>query len=126
MNKAEAEFTTRAKAWIKETLPTSLWEVKHSRGKTLLNLSEIKEHQINWLKAATTKKGCSWKIPDTGYGFNPCDGFNFKNSQGYVIICFPTWTVAIEIQVLLLIKTPSISEEKARRISAYSILTRDI
>lgn len=126
MNKDEAAFTTRAKAWIKSELPTCAWEVKHTRGKTKFTLSELKEHQINWLVASTKKSGCSWKIPDTGYGYNPFDGFNLKGVQAFVIIAFPTWVVAIEIQTLLLIKEPSITEEKARRISLYSILTRDI
>lgn len=126
MNKDEAEFTTRAKAWIKSELPTCAWEVKHTRGKLFFNLSELKEHQINYLKAATSKRGCSWKIPDTGYGYNPFDGFNLKGVQAFVIIAYPTWVVAIEIQTLLLIKESSISEERARRISLYSIQTSNI
>ena len=126
MNKQEAEFTTRAKAWIKSELPTCSWEVKHTKGSTRFNLSELKEHQRDWLLASTKKTGASWKIPDTGYGFNPFDGFNLKNEKAFVIIVFPTWVVAIEIQTLLLIKTPSITEEKARLISLHSIQTKDV
>lgn len=126
MNKDEAEFTTRAKIWIKTELPTCAWEVKHTRGSDRFTMSELKEHQINWLLAATKKGGISWKIPDTGYGYNPFDGFNLKSEFAFVIICFPNWVVAIEIQVMVLIQEASISEEKATRIAAFKIPTSNI
>ncbi len=76
--------------------------------------------------AATTKHGMVWKIPDTGYGFNPFDGFIFKNTSAYIIIVYPTNTYAIEIRVLQAWEASNatakvLPETDAHRLSIYSI-----
>lgn len=126
MKKHEAIATTKCQGWIRKTLPTCGWEIKHTRGSTSFRVSELKEHQINWLLATTTHDGAIWKIPDAGYGYNPFDGFLLKDVNGFLIIIYPTWTVAIEIKLFLLkAKKPSISEEEALKIAWFKILTKD-
>ena len=127
MQKLEAKFTARIEKWFAKTVLTSSpFEIKHTRGKPRFTLSELKEHQKDWLLACTSKTGCTYKMPDTGYGFNPFDCFHYKNADSYVVIVFPNWIVAIEIRVLLLVKEPSITEEKALKLAYLKILTSDI
>lgn len=127
MNKQEAGVTAKINKWLQSMVKSSCpFEIKHTRGKTRFNLSELKEHQRNWLLAATTKRGCTWKIPDTGYGYNPFDSFHFKNSDAYVVIQFPTWVCAIEIRDLLKVTTSSITEDRAGRISRFRVLSKDL
>lgn len=127
MKKLEASITTRINKWFPSMIKTSSpYEVKHTRGSLRFAMRELKEHQRDWLLACASPTGCTFKIPDTSYSASPFDCFHFKNATSYVIIVFPTWIVAIDIKVLMLIKETSITEEKARRISAFSIQTKDV
>ena len=127
MQKEEAKVTTKLKKWYHSVAETSgPIEVKHSRGKTIFNLRELKKHQRDWLKAATTEHGCWWKIPDVGHGYNPVDVLFYKNAPAYVIIAFPTWVCAIHIDDILILNSPSIDEGTAVQISAFKVLLSDL
>lgn len=127
MNKQEAGKTANINKWLAAVVQQSApWEIKHTKGKKMFALKDLEEHQKNYLLAATTKKGCTWKIPDTGYGYNPFDSFHYKNTEAYVVIVFPTWVCAIEIRVLLTHKKTAISEETARRLSKFTLQSKDL
>ena len=127
MKKLEADVTNKLKPWIVDvTKVSSPIEVKHTRGKNRFNMRELKEHQIDWLHAATTEQGCWWKIPDTGYGFNPFDVMFYKNSHAYVTIVFPQWACTISIQEIIKITAPSITEDEAVSISTFTMLSSNL
>ncbi len=68
MNKKEADIT-REKVkywWLKVCPDSSPCEVKHTRGEKKFPLSELVEHQRNYLLSSATKRGFVWKIPDAG------------------------------------------------------------
>lgn len=127
MKKLEAEITTKLKSCYHSVAETSgPIEVKHTRGKSRFNLSELKEHQKDWLLAATTERGCWWKIPDTGMGYNPFDVLFYKNAPAYVIIAYPTWVCAIHIHDIVILNSPSIDEETALQLAVYKVLYKDL
>ena len=108
-------------------MPTSSpWEVKHTRGEATFNMRELKEHQRNWLLAATTPHGCTWKIPDLGNGYAPFDVLHYKNTPAYVAIAFPLFVVVIEIRAILKHTEPSLSEQDALLLSLWSCQTRSL
>lgn len=127
MKKREANITTKLKLWYHSVAETSgPIEVKHTRGKNTFLMSELKEHQRDWLLAATTEHGCWWKIPDTGFSASPFDVLFYKNAVALVVIAFPTWVVAIHIQDLIIINSPSIDEETALQIAAFKVKLSDL
>lgn len=120
MKKAEATQTPKVMKWMQAILPrSSPFEIKHTRGEVYFLMKELKEHQRNWLMACTTKDGCTWKIPDVGYGYNPFDAFHFKKAKAYVVIVYPTSIVAIEIRNLKKVKGPRLEELEAHKIATY-------
>lgn len=127
MSKQEAAITKKIEVWFAKTVDTSSpFEIKHTRGATRFNLRELKKHQVDWLLACSSEKGCTWKIPDTGYGYNPFDCFHYKNAPSYVVIAYPKWICAIHIQDIVVIGGSSLDEETAVQISAFKILTKEI
>ena len=127
MNKQEAQITTKLKKWYHSVAETSgPIEVKHTRGKNTFNLKELSEHQIDWLKAATTNHGCWWKIPDTGYGANPFDVLFYKNAPAYVIIAYPVWVVAIHIDDITLLDLKSLDQDTGLQISRFKVKLLDL
>jgi hypothetical protein len=127
MKKLEAKETTKINKWFSKVVKTSSpWEIKHTRGALSFDVSEIADHQINWLLAATTEGGCTWKIPDAGFGYNPFDTMHYKKTDAYIIICFPTMVYAIEIRVLLATKLQSLPEAKANSISWFKAKLQDL
>ncbi len=127
MKKLEAEITTKLRLWYLSVAETSgPIEVKHTRGKDRFNMKELKEHQIDWLLAATTEKGCWWKIPDTGFGASPFDVLFYKNADAYVAIAYPTWVCFIHITDIVIINSPSLDEETALQISTFKVLVGNL
>jgi len=122
MRKQEAALTAVINRWFALIVPqSSPWEVKHTRGGNRFRMAELKEHQRNFLFAATTPTGCTWKIPDLGDGYAPFDTIHYKNTPAYVLIAFPKMLVAIEIRDMPFDKS-SITEEEALRLSLWSCL----
>jgi penicillin-binding protein-related factor A (putative recombinase) len=129
MQKREAAITTKINKWFSLVVPTSSpWEVKHTRGKNSFPWRELKEHQRNYLFAATTQTGCTFKIEDAGYSHPPFDVLHYKNTDAFVIITFNVWTAVIEIRTVLRLieKHTSISEEEALENSVYKILNKSL
>lgn len=127
MNKLEAQVTTKLKKWYHSVAETSgPIEVKHTRGKKLFTMSELKEHQRDWLLAATTEHGCWWKIPDEGHSYNPFDVLFYKNAPAYVIIAYPTWVCCIHIHDILMINSPSLDEETALQMACFKVKLKDL
>lgn len=127
MNKAEAKITAAINKWFSKIVPTSSpWEVKHTRGDKVFHMDEIAEHQYNYLYAATTDYGCTWKIPDTGYSYNPFDVIHYKNTPAYVIIVYPLNVYAIEIHNIMKIKKPSLDEATALKLSEFTTKLSDL
>lgn len=122
MRKEEAAITPRINKWFAPIVPTSSpWEVKHTRGSLYFNMSELREHQKNYLLAATTPRGCTFKIEDAGYNHPPFDVLHYKNTPAYVIIAFPTLVAAIEIRTLLRYDAKSLTEDEAVAMASWSI-----
>lgn len=91
-------------------------------------MKELKEHQKNYLLAATTDHGCTWKIPDTGFAYPPFDTLSYKNTDAYVVIVFPIITAAIDVRDLLsyVKDETTISESEAIAIAKYTIETKKL
>lgn len=120
MQKQEAKVSPKVAKWFFSVIPKSCpLEIKHTRGENYFNIYELKEHQKNYLLAATTKKGFYFKIPDQGYSFLPCDYVHYKKAKSYVAIVYPTTVYAIEIRALLQIKERTLSQEEAGRICSF-------
>lgn len=120
MNKQEAKITPDIMKKFSLIIPKSApFEIKHTRGKDYFLISELKEHQINWLLACGTKKGCTWKIPDSGFCFNPFDILHYKNNKAYVAIVYPKNTYAIEIHDMIKIQTKRLTELQASKIASF-------
>jgi len=118
--KSEADKSNEVMKWFLTKVGTSCpVEIKHTRGKEYFNMRELKEHQKAWLLLATTDIGSYWKIPDTGYGYNPFDYLLYKNSEAYIIIIYPDVTWAISIHDIIKFKGPKLSNEEACNISSY-------
>ncbi len=120
MKKQEANKTPEVMKAFSLLVPKSApFEVKHTRGKDYFLMSELKEHQINWLMACGTKKGCTWKIPDAGFSFNPFDCLHYKNNKAYVVIVYTRMAYVIEIHDLIKFKGTKLNEEEAFNLSSY-------
>ena len=128
MQKQEAQITPRVnkwcQSWLKESTP---WDVKHTRGENRFQLREIKDHQLDYMLAATTYRGFIFKIEDAGYRHPPCDTVFYKNAQnaGFAIV-FPNFTCYITALDIERIKKPSITELTALKYSIKHIRNSDL
>jgi len=123
MRKQEAEITPHVNKWCLKWLPESTpWDVKHTRGKDRFDLSELYDHQLDYMLAATTPHGFVFKIEDAGYRHPPCDTVMYKNAKnaGFAIV-YPETVFYIRALDIELITTPSISFKVAEAIAINSI-----
>ena len=121
--KPEADITPKVMKWCQSKIATSCpLKIKHTGNSNNFLMSNLLQHQRDYLLAATTLKGMSWKIPDANIGYNPFDCIFYKNTRAYVAIVYPRWTFAIEIRKMLKIKT-SINEDEAIKLARFTILT---
>lgn len=97
MNKNEQKFSTRFRLWAKTNMPSCVIEIKHTRGLDKFRCRELKDHQYWSLKAARSRSGLAYKIPDDGMGSKPFDMIIMRKALAYVVIRFATDTVAIDI-----------------------------
>lgn len=130
MNKQEAAITTRINKWFPRMIGQSCpYEVKHTRGEVTFKLRELKQHQRDYLLAATTEHGMHWKIPDTGFGQCPFDSFVFKNSPAFVIIAYPTFVFALnieEVDNMILNDQKTLSEDEANAYAVFGIEIKNL
>lgn len=118
--KHEAAFTTKFRRWASEHVGTGAYEIKHTRGSNSFYCAELKEHQIDALKAAKGKYGLAYKIPDEGLAYRPFDMFVLKGSRAWVVIAYPKAFVVIDIDKFLCWKEPSLSYEQALGLSTFT------
>jgi len=128
MRKQEAEITPRVNRWVQSWIPESAaWDVKHTRGSDRFEMREIKTHQRDYLLAAGTDHGFTFKIEDAGYRHPPCDTVCFKKAQycGFAIV-FPEFTCYILAGVIDIINEPSITSDRAKKLSVKTVMNRDL
>lgn len=97
MNKSEQKFSGRFRLWAKQAMGACVLELKHTRGVDRFRCAELKEHQYWSLKAAKSRTGLAYKIPDDGMGSKPFDMLVLKKMPAYVVIRFASGTVLIDI-----------------------------
>lgn len=85
----EAAFTSRFRLWAKRNLGTCAVEVKHTRGRDVFHTRELKEHQLMSLLAAQSDTGLAYKIPDDGRAYKPFDMVLYRNSDAWLVVCYP-------------------------------------
>lgn len=100
MKKAEAQFTSKFRLWARDHIGNGAYEIKHTRGKDYFSMSELKEHQFAFLKAANGKTGISYKIPDDGVSYKPFDMFVMKRFPAYVVIAYKDLFAVIPVKRL--------------------------
>lgn len=90
MNEQETKWRPKFIRWIKEQrqLQTCIYELKHTRGKNVFTLSELKEHQRTRLDNADSDRGYQYTIPNSSLGNKGVDGVYFRNAVVYVAINF--------------------------------------
>jgi hypothetical protein len=128
MRKQEAEITPRVNRWVQSWIPESAaWDVKHTRGSDRFDMREIKPHQRDYLLAAGTKHGFTFKIEDAGYRHPPCDTVCFKKAQycGFAIV-FPEFTCYILAGVIDIINDPSITSDRAKDLAVKTVMNKDL
>lgn len=119
MIKLEAQFTPRVNRWVQSWIPESAaWDVKHTRGSNRFEMREVADHQRDYLLAAGTDHGFTFKIEDAGFRHPPCDTVFFKKAKwcGFAIV-FPNFTCYILAKDLDQVEIPSITEEYAKRLA---------
>ena len=120
VERLEANLTAKVNKWMaSKVLRSCPWEIKHTRGKDSFAMRELRQHQLDYLEAATTPKGCTWKIPDTGIGYAPFDTIHYKNNVAFVVIVYPEIVVAIHIWDILEVHTPSLHVDDAVKLSEF-------
>ena len=130
MHKQEAAITTKINKWFPlVVLKSCPYEVKHTRGAATFKYKELKQHQRDYLLAATTSRGMHWKIPDTGFSQNPFDCFVFNNAPAFVVIVYPEQVYAIEIGLIefqIEAGNNVLTEDKAATLALYRIAVKDL
>jgi hypothetical protein len=119
MRKQEAAITPRVNRWVQSWIPESAaWDVKHTRGANRFDMREIKPHQRDYLLAAATDHGFTFKIEDAGFRHPPCDTVFFKRAGwcGFAIV-FPEFTCYILAGVINIVEDPSITPDRAKDLS---------
>lgn len=124
--KKEAEFTTRVRSWLRDNVGSGAFEIKHTRGENRFLMSELREHQLDALKAVRSRVGLAYKIPDDSVSFKPFDVFILREEAAWVVIAFPKEFVVIDINKIVKWTAPSLSDKDALAmasfIAPYSVL----
>lgn len=127
MTKEEARVTPFVNRWFRKNCPESApFEIKHTKESIHFAMNDLEEHQVQWLTSCSSEVGCIWKIPDANIGHNPFDCFFYKNSPAYVVIMYPTNTVAILIEKIIKYPHSHLPEHRGVMASSFHGLTKDI
>ena len=118
--KSEARFTTRVRKWLRDRVGQGAYELKHTRGSPRFRMSELKEHQRDFLKAANGKAGVAYKIPDDGVAYKPFDMFVLKRTPAWVVIGYPDGFTVINIKRLCAWKEPSLHYNDAMLMASFT------
>lgn len=102
MKKSEQKFQTEFNTWLKTVYKrTGAYELKHTRGKSYLPFSEVKEHQIRALQIA--KNGVlAYKIPDDSMSYKPFDCISLAGEPARVVIKYSDFFVLIDVETFVL------------------------
>lgn len=125
MQKREALFQTQFNSFLRnEFKQTGVFELKHTRGKDSLPFSEVKEHQLNALRAC--KHGTfAFKISDIGMVFNPFDCFSMHHVPAFVVIKFPAAFYMIDVDAFIEERNSSVRKSLTEvRAKAIAFLSR--
>lgn len=120
MKKREQAFTTYFRHWLKANpMDSAAFELKDTRGKDYFPYSELKQHQIDALKAV--QETFSYKIPDDSLGSKPFDLIYYNSENAFVVIKYPRAFYIISIDSFLKSKRTtlrkSLVESEAKCIS---------
>lgn len=128
LNKREANWsTTIFRSWVlKHFNHSAIFEVKHTRGKSLFPFKEVKEKQRSKMLQIRHDKFL-WKNPDTG-DETPPDFFLLVKEPTFVVIKYPKGVAIIPIDTFLLeekrSKRKSLTWERANELSTVSFDAR--
>lgn len=91
-------MTPKVLAWFRKNYHFSVaLEIKSSQTNSIAK-STLLDHQLKALLQVKTDHGLSFKIPDTGHMKLPFDAFQMKNTQAFVVACFPKHGVCLAIK----------------------------
>ncbi len=128
MKKREADFSLVLRHWIKAEMPfrdSCAIEVKQTRTNRL-PFSDVQEHQIDALQAASTYMGLLYKAPDDSRGVKPFDFFYMKNAGAWVVIKYPGQFSVISKDAFLAEKKrseeKSLTKERAEAIAWKTVV----
>lgn len=125
MKKREAEFGTLFRHWLKtQRFTSAAFELKQTTG-TSLPFSDVPDHQLDALQAATTDHGILYKAPDDSRGVKPFDFFYLRNEPAYIVIRYPNSFHIISVGTFLFekerSKRKSLTQERASDIAIVSV-----
>jgi len=84
-------------SWFEKNYPHSVaLEIKSTNGNTIPR-SSLKDHQLKALLSVRSDHGLIFKIPDSSRTRLPFDAFQMKNTQSFVIACFPKHKICLAI-----------------------------
>ncbi len=111
MKKREAQFGLKFRQWLKENpMKSALFELKQTTTGRLA-YSAVKQHQIDWLRAAKSKYGALYKPMDFQGVQLPCDYLYVRKGGGWVVIRYPKVFCIIDVDEF--IKARDSSKEKS-------------
>jgi len=121
MIKREANFGLLFRHWLrKEPMISAAFELKQTRTNSI-PFSDVKEHQVDALCAASSRQGILYKIPDDSAGIKPYDYCYLKHALAFVVIRYPQFFCLIEVEAFLKekesSKRKSLTSERAKAIS---------
>ena len=119
MRKDEARFATRFRKWARDRVGQGAYELKHTRGSDRFRMSELKEHQRDFLKAANGRAGLVYKIPDDGVAHKPFDMFVLKRTPAWVVIAYPAGFAVINIRRICAWGEPSLHWNDAVAMASF-------
>lgn len=119
--KREAEFGVLFRHWLKSTaMISAAFELKQTTSNSL-PFGAVKDHQIDGLSAAASRKGILFKIPDDSRGIKCFDYFYLRHSLAFVVIKYPKFFCLIELEEFLRekenSKRKSLTSDRAKAIS---------
>lgn len=125
MQKREADFTLRFRAWLRANPQISAaFELKQTTGSSL-PFSNVQEHQADALQAVKSKHGLLYKAPDDSRGVKPFDLFYLRQEPAFVVIKYPDAFHLIDIDTFLLEKSrskrKSLTSVRAEQLSTVTV-----
>lgn len=128
MKKRESNFTSAFRRWAMFQ-PSAAWEVKHTRGRPSFLMRELKQHQVDALRAVKGPYGFAYKIPDDGIAYKPFDMFSLRGEPAWVVIAYPEAFCVIDVDAMAVLKDAkrsSLSFKEAKAIATQVVVYKEI